>query len=236
MKSSADFKELVRKNVARFGFHVNLVGGGGQVPSFAYTIGLTEKLDFELLIAGCSLLSSREVSEELSNAVSLLLGDLGHPSVSKCEADKQWVELLLLGAIEYYPIKSLRAYQLISPLLQKSIDQPNTSSLSDLERAPWKWLKTDWDFPVPRASKVVTNTGLLLGEPALEAVRWEVDNWEVFSKPGPEVEKSEIRIVPLSVILGDSTNIPLVHMDTGGALWRASGDGAWTTWTRKAAG
>lgn len=234
MKSHESFKELVRRNVSRFGFHVNFVGGGGQVPSFAYTIGLRDKLDFELLVAGCSLLGATGAFEKLSYAASLALNDEFDSRVSVSEVRQQWVDLLLLGAIEYCPSVPLRAYQLIAPLVSKTIDQPDTSSVTDLEREPWKWLTSDWTFPVPRTSRVVTDTDLLMGRPALEAVRWEDEVWEVFSRPGPEIEKSDVRIVPLSVILSDQSNVSLMYLDIGGALWRASGDTDWVKWIRRA--
>jgi len=43
--------ELINKNVEKFGHHITVVGSGAE-PRYAYTVGVTQKLGFELLFAG----------------------------------------------------------------------------------------------------------------------------------------------------------------------------------------
>jgi len=44
-------KELVQSNIDRSGFHVTIVVGGIQ-PRFAYSIGLYDQFNFELVFPG----------------------------------------------------------------------------------------------------------------------------------------------------------------------------------------
>jgi hypothetical protein len=53
----------------------------------------------------------------------------------------------------------------------------------------------------------------------------------MFSGPGPDVEKEDIRIVPLGTILGiDATLKPIVNLIVGQGLWRDNKDSSWQDW------
>lgn len=52
--------ELIRTNIAKFGHHKYVVFGGA-VPRFVYSIGLSESVGSELIVAGCSFYSVDEV-------------------------------------------------------------------------------------------------------------------------------------------------------------------------------
>lgn len=233
MNSIEEFKATVRKNVGDFGFHVTIVSGNSQVPSFAYTIGLTSQIGFEVFIAGCSLYDSLEIHSCISSAAKRLLKNDSDPAILKQEAHPSWVKSILLGAYDYYQAKSIRAFQLIPPSVKESIDRPDTRTEVDLKTAPWIWLVSDWAYAIPKTAIAITDQFLLAGQPALEAVRWEVDTWEIFSMPGPDVEKHEIRTVPLSVILKDSSNLALLDLAVGGAAWRFNVNESWVAWRRR---
>jgi len=50
----------IRENIVRSGYHVYLVFGG-TTPRFAYTIGVSETLGFELVLAGAVFYMRDEV-------------------------------------------------------------------------------------------------------------------------------------------------------------------------------
>ena len=61
----------IRENIAKHGFHTYVVTGGGY-PHFGYTIGLTESLGAELILAGkkaAGMLGECTVSLELCTAI-----------------------------------------------------------------------------------------------------------------------------------------------------------------------
>ncbi|TPG31112.1 hypothetical protein [Flavobacterium pectinovorum] len=47
----SEFLEIIKNNINKNDYHLALVNGG-QNPEFSYSIGLTEKLGYELIIAG----------------------------------------------------------------------------------------------------------------------------------------------------------------------------------------
>jgi hypothetical protein len=44
--------EVIRENIACSGHHTYVVSAGGQTPRFAYTIGVSESIGVELILAG----------------------------------------------------------------------------------------------------------------------------------------------------------------------------------------
>ena len=44
--------EVIRENIARSGNHTYVVSAGGQTPRFAHTIGVSESIGVELILAG----------------------------------------------------------------------------------------------------------------------------------------------------------------------------------------
>lgn len=47
----SEFLEIIKTNIHKNDYHLTIVNGGENT-EYSYSIGLTEKLDFELLIAG----------------------------------------------------------------------------------------------------------------------------------------------------------------------------------------
>ncbi|WP_162852440.1 DUF4262 domain-containing protein [Dinghuibacter silviterrae] len=98
------FKKLIQSNIERYGFHITIVGSGIQ-PRFAYTIGLTELLGFELVFAGGVIYLKdelivifNEIVKELNERKDLDLDEikvkeLGAFSLST--VDPSWSKLML---------------------------------------------------------------------------------------------------------------------------------------------
>jgi hypothetical protein len=99
----------------------------------------------------------------------------------------------------------------------------------------WKWLEIAWEFPVSPKSEAVTNLDALRGGTVTEVMRWEATNWELFSGAGPDVEKSDIRKVPLGILLGhDATLECIVNLEIGRGVWREGKDHEWHSWGKRA--
>src|SRR3954468_9621619 len=56
-----DHRKTIINNIAKFGYHVTVVGGP-TIPSFAYTIGNAPRLGNELVLAGLSSYWIEDVS------------------------------------------------------------------------------------------------------------------------------------------------------------------------------
>ena len=52
----------IQKNIDESGYHLYFVAGG-PVPRFVYTIGLSEKIGFELVLAGSSYFDDEDASQ-----------------------------------------------------------------------------------------------------------------------------------------------------------------------------
>ncbi len=231
-----EFLQLIRANICKNGYHLTLVTGG-QSPRYSYSIGLTEKLGFELIIAGgfttvkdnemvfdyviSQLQSGYTVDSKffLSETNAFFLRKV-HPS---------WSEKLMLGVYDYYDANEIIAYQIIS--VNKTMDTPVMSELRILNDPIWKWLDTEWDIKAPMDSYVVTDLEALRGKPIIELTRWEDQKWEMFSGPGPDVKEEDIMIVPLGTMLGiDETLKPVIDLPVGEGLWREDKDSDWQKW------
>jgi len=101
----------IRENIDRFGYHLYIVSGK-QTPRYAYTIGLSPKLGYELAFAGGILYMYKEVGSIVRGIFDQLNGSnipaeqtfkidsFGTFSLRPC--DSSWVTLLMLGATDFY--------------------------------------------------------------------------------------------------------------------------------------
>ncbi|MHA4895360.1 DUF4262 domain-containing protein [Pedobacter sp. PWIIR3] len=231
-----EFLNIIRKNIVNNGYHITLVNGG-QNPDFSYSIGLTEKIGFELIIAGG--FNSVEENESLFR---LIYQNLESGSTVDSQfflsdnnvyylgtVDSSWSKKLMLGVYDYYELDDIIAYQIIP--LNKTMDTPLMSEARTLSNPIWKWLDMDWNIKAPDNSYVVTDIDALKGKPIIELVRWEEHKWEMFSGPGPDVTEDDIRIVPLGTVLGiDNTLEPILSLAVGDGLWRDSKESNWQDW------
>lgn len=234
--------DLIRKNISRHGYHVNIVAGG-TIPRFAYTVGLKDRdgLVAELVFAGGLFYSADEVKKILHSAQSnitsahsrnagLAVEQLGEFTLR--EVHPTWSALLLLAALDYYEKDAIQAYQVVPDPEHHTVDVPNLRQQWSADREPaWQWLNQPWTYPVPSGSTATTNLNALRGHPITEATRWGEDEWEVFAGPGPAVTRPEMRVAPLGTLLAiDPTLSPVVDLPIGRGLWRQSRDDDWSPW------
>jgi hypothetical protein len=230
----------IRSNIASAGYHITLVQGG-RSPRFAYSVGLTDVGDPEVVLAGAASLGAKAVKRVLDQAVErsnigtlspgeiVDVPDIGSFQVAR--ADPSWTQRMLLGAFDYYDRRDVTALQLIPDPSLRTIDVPDMSQQWDASREPvWRWLGEDWDLSIPPDAIAVTNLDALRGNPVCEAARWEEAEWELFAGSGPDTPRSEVRVVPLSTLLGFDPSLQAVaDLDVGSAIHRDP-PGPWEPW------
>ena len=143
--------ELIGANVARFGYHVYVVKGGA-CPRFAYTIGASSRLGSELVLAGASYYAADEVTRIINEAVAMTaakrtvdrqsvhINSLGEFVLRK--VDESWTRELMLGALDYFGVSTLPAFQITPSRTTWTIDVPDLSRPWDPRVEPvWRWLR-----------------------------------------------------------------------------------------------
>jgi len=148
------------------------------------------------------------------------------------KVNTSWATALMLGAFDYYPGKSIEAYQIVPDEAHRTIDVPNLSQPWSPTHTPaWRWLNEEWTYYVPKDSVALTDLNALRGARVTEVMRWEEDEWEIFSGAGPEIPESERRVVPLGVLLeADKSLLPAIDLHVGTGFWRNE-DSEWNPWT-----
>lgn len=236
----------IRENIARSGQHVYVVSGG-ETPRFAYTIGLSESVGVELILAGAIFY----MKEEVVNILNEIAGQLraqrhrevfevaGLGSFTLRKVDNSWAAEVMLGAFDYYQKRDIPALQIVPDNAHWTIDVPQMSAPWSASAEPvWRWLKEPWTFPVPKDSTAATNLSALRGERITEVTRWEEDEWEMFAGAGPDVAKDDMRVVALgTLVAADKSLIPVVNLLIGEGLWRdPAPDSAWHEWRKRGHG
>jgi hypothetical protein len=234
--------ELIRRNIDRHGHHIYVVSGGDAVPRFAYTVGLSPAAGAELVLAGAIVFSAAEVERIVNRAAAVLRADPlargcsveGLGSFTLTPVHDSWSEMLLLGALDFLGLKTVRALQIVPDEAHVTVDVPEMQRPFDPAVEPvWQWLRLPWPHDVPVASTATTNLDALRGSRVTEAARWEETVWELFAGAGPDVPAEDIRIVPLGTLLAvDASLAPVLGLQIGQALWRDEDDGDWQPWGR----
>lgn len=235
-----EFFSKIKSNIAETGQHITIVSGG-QEPRYAYTIGLFETHGIELVLAGGILYLEKDLREILNGIASIIskTDDLNSPyfvdSIGEFtlkKVDSSWSEIMMLGVFDYYNLKNINAYQVIPERKNFTLDIPDMSQVWSSQKQPiWKWLKEDWTFDISDKITVVTNLDALKGNPITEIMRWEKEEWEMFSGTGPEIDKEDIRVVPIGVLLSlDKSLLPALELEVGKGMWREDASSIWNTW------
>jgi hypothetical protein len=231
----------IRETIAKHGFHTYVVTGGGD-PHFGYTIGLTESLGVELILAGTYFYRLADVSKVIDSIARKLVPPVAWDTVSIDadpwgsflfrRVDMSWATALMLGAFDYYRGKSIEAYQIVPDEKHWTIDVPDLSQPWSSTQAPgWRWIKEEWKYPVPNTSVALTDLNTLRGGRITEVMRWEEDQWEIFSGSGPEIPESERRVVPLGILLeADKSLLPALELRLETGFWRDKGESEWHPW------
>src|SRR5215831_1075095 len=100
--------DLIREHIARSGHHIYVVSGG-EIPRFAYTIGVSESIGAELVLAGASFYSNDDVVAILNEIVAQVKRDrralkfevAGAGSFTLRKAHASWATSLMRGALDY---------------------------------------------------------------------------------------------------------------------------------------
>jgi len=235
------FLEKIQLNIERFGFHVTLVSSHTS-PRYIYTIGLTEKFNFELIFAGGIYYLKKQAFEIIDKIVAEVikrdgtffetvdLADLGTFSIG--HVDRSWSTLLMLGVYDYYKLQDANAFQIIPDSDHSTLDVPDMSNMFDADQEPiWQWEMKQWDINVPENSTVGTTLNILMGAPITELTRWEEDYWEMFSDEGPDKAEAKRRFVSIGTILAiDPTIKPALNLPLEKGLIRDSKDDEWVNW------
>lgn len=234
--------DLIKENIKSYGYHVYVVAGG-PLPRFLYTIGLTETVGFELIIAGASFYSSDELkiiidlvakkadTHPASMDSKIVDSTLGSFTLQK--TDDSWVAKLMLGALDFYRAKEISALQIVPDVEHWSIDTPDLSNPWAIDNAPiWRWLYEPWGYQsISDHSVAITNLRALRGGKVTEAAKWEEDQWELFAGSGPDTPCDEIRVVPLGVLMeSDASLVKVGDLAVGHALWREEHEAKWHKW------
>jgi len=231
----------IRDHITKFGFHTYVVTGGGD-PHYGYTIGLTESLGAEFILAGAYFYRLREVSNVIKSIIAKLSSSVAWESLSVAadpwgtfsfrHVHTSWATALMLGAFDYYRGKNIEAYQIVPDETHWTIDVPNLSQPPGPNQAPgWRCLTEEWTYPVPRDSVALTDLNVLRGGWITEVMRWEEDQWEIFSGSGQEIPESERRVIPLGVLLSaDNSLLPAVDLRVETGFWRDKEEPEWHSW------
>lgn len=236
---TSDIRERIAHDIRTYGFHVYIVAGG-PCPRWAYTIGLSPRTGFELVLAGGAAYLKEDVlgiidlvashaseNERVEHVLSTRWRTLG---LSEVCAD--WCTRLLLGANDYYGAP-VQARQVAPDRAHRTIDVPDLSKpLAPGESSPWRWLHSAWPYSVSSKSQVMTDMGALTGATITEVTRWEDDYWEAFSCCGPEVNKEAARLIPLGTLLSAEPSLrAITELGVGEGIRREPGT-EWKPWRR----
>jgi hypothetical protein len=233
-------RDRIRSSIERCG-HFTVLVQGGTHPRYLYTIGLTDAVGFEVVVAGESTLLARDafafiddVADLARSDISLRSGDsLTLASGQECTlvpADPTWAQTLMLWANEFYG-RTVSALHAIPADPAHSIDRPDMSApLESHTAGAWRWSFEEWPFDAPADSSVATHLDVVAGAPVTEVTRWEVGYWEMVSGPGVQEEDS-MRVMPLGTLLASD---PALHealtLDIGQGLWRPAAEDPWRSW------
>lgn len=249
MRNEAQRKQAldqIQGNISRRGHHVYVVSGGAT-PRFAYTIGVSESIGLELILAGAVFYMKDEVLTIVNDIAAQLKAHrdqkvfevAGQGSFTLREVHASWTTALLLGALDYYRVRDVPALQIVPDEAHWTVDVPNLTAPWSATTAPvWRWLHAPWTYPIPTDSTATTDLAALRGERVTEAMRWEEDEWEIFAGDGPDVPKDEIRVVPLGTLLGaDESLVPIIKLSRGEGLLRDHDpNSCWRPWRKQEEG
>ena len=87
--------DLIRENIARSGQHVYVVSGG-KTPRFAYTVGVSESVGVELILAGAIFYMKDEVVKIINDIAAQL----------KAQRDREVFEMAGLGSFTLRKVHS----------------------------------------------------------------------------------------------------------------------------------
>ena len=231
-------RATIEANIKKFGYHTYIVSSA-LVPRFAYTIGLSADLGFELAMPGSIWFLAKQVREVIDRIAGALRTDrsASHVDVSPYgrfelrPVDYSWKRLILTGAIDYYGCE-IAARQIVPDAEHITVDTPDLSvSFQGGSQPIWRWRSEEWPYPVPSKTEVCTDISALQGATITRIHYLDVGEWEMFSKV--EVTRESARMVPFATMLGADVSISdALSLRVGESLWRDAGTLAWHEWSK----
>mgnify|MGYP005991100317 CR=1 FL=1 len=221
----------IQTHIQDSGYHLYIVSTK-ESPRYAYTIGLKERIGYELCFLGALFFDVNEVEEIFASLSSKLIKE----GEAKIEVQKygivelrdvrpDWVSELFFGALDFHGEEHVVFKQVYLNEYNAFIDVPNCSL--PLEDSLWSKSK----YADYKSYTTVVNKEVLNSEPVLEVMRWEPNEWEMFSYAGPDVPKNDLRIVPLKVcLLADESLINSLKLAVGKGAWREKRSSMWNAW------
>jgi hypothetical protein len=235
--------DRIKEDIARSGQHIYVVSGG-ETPRFAYTIGVSETVGVELILAGAVFYMKDEVVKIINDIASRLKAQRdrevfevdGLGSFTLRKVHSSWAAKFMLGAFDYYKDRNIPALQVVPDEAHWTIDVPDMGAAWSASSEPvWPWLEERWTFPVPKDSTAATNLAALRGERITEVMRWEEKEWEMFAGPGSDVTRDDMRVVALGTLVSaDKSLVPVMNLAMEEGLWRdADPDSEWHPWRKR---
>lgn len=220
--------------IEAYGFQITSVGPSTN-PKYSYTIGLSKKTGFELVLAGAAILTLDDVVTILNRVGNeLFVGGEFRPSGSVIGlevVDRSWTELVMIGAIDYFDGPVAARSIKLDPALQ-TIDIPDMSVPFSGQAEPvWRFLNEEWPYQIARETIVMTNLDALKGDLIDRVSHWEDDEWELMANHPDDVELGDARAVPFATLLGsDPTLRSVLALPKGKSLKRQSVATPWENW------
>lgn len=239
MKNKDKYLQLIKSNIKECGYHIYGVVDSGSLPRFFYSIGLSEKIGTELMLAGALLYTDEEVKVIIDEIIEALKKDTNIDNITTSlglfslkTVDSTWSEKLMLGVFDYYNVSIVDALQIVPNDNYLTIDVPNLNKEYNPTLEPiWKWLTEDWNYSIPDTSICVTDLDALYGKPIIQTIRWEEDYWEVFSKLPSEIVQEDTRFVSLGMLLAINTSNELfAKLAVNEAVSRVDSTHEWEFW------
>jgi hypothetical protein len=224
-------RSRINTHIQNRGYHLYIVSTD-ESPRYAYTIGLKERVGYELCFIGALFFDVNEVEDIFSNLICSINRDNSfadevktYGAVELLDVGSDWVAGLLFGALDFYDTKQITFKQIYLSQFSELIDVPNCSS--PLNGSLWS---NSQDSEL-KSYKAVVNKEVLNNEAVLEVMRWEQNEWEMFSYAGPDVPKDDLRIVPLKVcFLADKSLMDSLKLEVGKGSWREGRNKKWIAW------
>ena len=206
----------------------------GVVPPYAYTQDLGPRLGVELICAGALRYSVYQVASILRGAAwtfsqeqaavgsSFECEGLGLFEVRVVHAD--WLRALIpesrrvSAGVTWWQVAPIRPYW--------TVDVPDLSTArSHVPDPAWRWLDHPWDLPAPSNSHLVTTLSVLSGGVRPQTIfRWEADQWEALDQPPQQIDRSDVRVVPLGLLVSLVDDWGrFLHLDVGSGCTHVSG-------------
>ena len=224
----------ITRNIRDYGYHVYVVSGG-PTPRWAYTIGLSPRIGYELVFAGGATYPKSAVLEILRNWASMLGSQKSLLSNNSAEFQlgpvcAQWATQLLVGAHDFYQ-STVNALQILPDRLHRTIDVPDLSvSLESSQVTPWCWLEKPWPYKISEKAEAMADVHVLMGRRVKEVARWEEGYWEAFSDSGDDVRSENACLAPLGTLIGADPSLePITALAIGAGMWRVE-NGMWHSW------